>query len=174
MSHCEDSLEMISPPSSPSNEEVRMRRRMEKLKEETTAAGARFKALKVSGTKEESRAAYDAYQARVDDYRRARKEYEGSYGVGGVGMEEIPEIAGGSTAVGSKSGGPVSPSTSKTDVAKPADAFLEKGKMSVKTVEGSKQQPISAVLKTPMGVEAPKVKTEVSKVSGFLFQPPRR
>ena len=128
---------------------------MEKLKEEANAAAERYKAVKASGAKEESKGAYQAYQARVDDYRRARKEYESSFGTGDVEMGEVPEAGGvsmvskPSTVAGTKSVGPASPLVSRVDVAKPVDISLEKGKTSVKTVEGSKQKPISAVSKDP-------------------------
>ena len=58
MSIRQNSLEIVSPPSSPSNDELRMRRRMEKLKEEANAAAERYKAVKASGAKEESKGAY--------------------------------------------------------------------------------------------------------------------
>src|ERR1700741_898436 len=127
MSIRQNSLEIVSPPSSPSNDELRMRRRMEKLKEEANAAAERYKAVKASGAKEESKGAYQDYPARVDDYRRARKEYESSFGTGDVEMGEVPE-AGGVSMVSK-------PST--VAGTKSVDVSLEKGKTSVKTVEGS-------------------------------------
>ena len=160
MSTQRNSLEIISPPSSPSNDELRMRRRAEKLKEEANAAGERYKVMKVSGTKEEARAAYNAYQARADDYRRARKEYESSYGAGEIEMRSVGEAAGTSTiskpstAAGGKSVGPTSPSTSRVDLGKAVETALVTQPAKV------------ADLKTK--AEGSKIKSESSKVSDYV------
>ena len=166
MSIQRNSLEIISPPSSPSNDELRMRRRAEKLKEEANAAGERYKVMKVSGTKEEARAAYNAYQARADDYRRARREYESSYGAGEIEMGEVGEAAGistiskPSTTAGGKSVGPTSPSTSRVDPGKAAETALEKGTTALVT------QP-AKVADSKTKAEGSKIKSESSKVSDY-------